>query len=138
MRFFLVVAILFGTLYAEFIKSENIVTDTSTKLMWQDNVEVTYQEDIALGKVYCSELILNGYIDWRLPLIKELQGIMDQSGEKNFLNKKFIFLKEGHYWSDTPNVIDQNRYWYVDFQNGNVDSEAKETLNAIRCVRENK
>lgn len=136
MRLIYLFLIIFTWGNSEFIKSLNIVEDTQQKLMWQDNIEVTYKENITLGNVYCEELILNGYIDWRMPRIDELIKLLDQTGEENYLNKTFGFFKNERYWSITPNVSDNNLYWYVDLQSGKIDSADKATLNHIRCVRE--
>ena len=123
-------------LYGEFIKSENIVVDKNTNLMWQDNIEVTYEEDITMGNVYCDELVLNGYIDWRMATIKELQLLIDQNAKEHYLDKTFVFLESGKYWSSTPNITNKQNHWYVDFSNGKVSSESKSKANHIRCVRD--
>lgn len=136
MRFLLILSILSTLSFAEFIKSENIVIDKKQNLMWQDNIEATYTEEISMGNVYCDELVLNGYIDWRLPSIKELQSLIDQTGKSNYLEKTFQFFENGKYWSTTPNVLKNRNYWYIDFKRGKVANEEKTTLNHIRCVRD--
>jgi len=136
MKWLISLCIILTMSYSEFLKSENIVIDSTQNLMWQDNIEVKYQEDITLGKVYCEELVLNGYIDWRLATIKELQSLLDQEGKKNFFNKTFEYLSDGKYWSDTPNVVDKEQYWYIDFKSGVISNEDKGSINHIMCVRE--
>ncbi|MCO6437881.1 MAG: DUF1566 domain-containing protein [Phycisphaerae bacterium] len=52
------------------------VTDRSTGLMWtQGDSGVGYNWQAALG--YAENLNFAGYTDWRLPSVKELQGILD-------------------------------------------------------------
>ena len=136
MKNLLLIFLSVGILYGEFIKSENIVVDKIQNLMWQDNIEVTYNEDITMGNVYCDELILNGYIDWRLPSIKELQMLIDQNKKSNHLNNSFEFFEDGAYWSNTINISNKEYYWYVNFQTGKVSNKDKNSLNHIRCVRD--
>ena len=65
--------------------------------MWQDNSEVTeYLETAITAKVYCENIILNGYIDWRVPSVNEIINIIDVN-EKNAINKKFNYVKANFY-----------------------------------------
>ncbi|MCP3978399.1 MAG: DUF1566 domain-containing protein [bacterium] len=56
--------------------SDGTITDLATGLMWQkvDSI-VTYNWEQALD--YAEGLVLAGHSDWRLPNVKELQGIVD-------------------------------------------------------------
>lgn len=59
-------------------RNNEIVIDQATGLQWQDNVEaksITYQWKGAMG--YCSNLVLGGYSDWRLPDVIELNSIIN-------------------------------------------------------------
>jgi len=136
MRLLFILPILFSLSLGEFLKSENIVIDNKKNLMWQDNIEATNEEDIILGNTYCEELVLNGYIDWKLPNIKQLQSLIDQDGKEHLLNKTFQFFNEGDYYSNTPHVEDSSKHWYVNFKTGEVLFKDKENLASIRCVRE--
>ncbi|MCP3936631.1 MAG: DUF1566 domain-containing protein, partial [Actinomycetia bacterium] len=57
---------------------DGTITDLATGLMWQkaDSV-LTYNWEQALD--YAENLTLAGHTDWRLPNVKELQGIVDYS-----------------------------------------------------------
>lgn len=136
MKNLLFLVICLGGVYAEFIKSENIVFDSTQNLMWQDDIETTNKEDIILAITYCEELVLNGYIDWELPSIKQLQSLIDQNQKEGYLQKSFMFSKNDKYWSNTQNVNNKEQYWYVDFQTGKVSFDEKKSLNYLRCVRE--
>lgn len=123
-------------LYAEFIKSTKAVFDTKQNLMWQDDEEVLIQEDITMAKVYCETLILNGYNDWYLPSIKQLQWIIDIENKNGFIRKEFQYFKEDKYWTNTPFVQDDTLFWFVDFKSGKSNFMDKQTQNYIRCVRD--
>jgi hypothetical protein len=57
---------------------DGTVTDLVTGLMWQQNYsgKMTYSEAVAGANSFS----LAGYIDWRLPTIKELYSLMDFNG----------------------------------------------------------
>jgi hypothetical protein len=122
--------------YAEFENSEKAVFDLKNGTMWQDDEEVVYKEDITMAKVYCDTLILNGYTDWYLPSIKQLQSIIDITNTNGYIKKEFRYNKAQKYWSGTPYVGDQDLYWFVDFENGKSNFIDKNTLNTVRCVRD--
>jgi hypothetical protein len=132
----MILFIFLGILYAQFEKSEKAVFDMTKNLMWQDDEEVVYQEDITMAKVYCETLILNGYTDWYLPSIKQLQSIIDISNTQGYIKKEFRYYKAEKYWSNTPYIEDKTLYWYVDFENGRSNFMDKGTLNTVRCVRD--
>jgi hypothetical protein len=119
-------------------KSENIVIDKQNKLMWQDDIEITqYLETFTTAKVYCDLLILNGYIDWRVPSIQEIQKIVDVSN-KNALNKNFKFIKPNTYGTKTVFKSDVEYRWAIDFKSGKIITDKKTNKNYIRCVRDSK
>ncbi len=131
---FMILSFGFG---ADFKKAINIVIDKKQNLMWQDNLESTeYLEDITLGKTYCENLILNGYIDWQMPTIKQLQSISDMTKNKPAIKKEFEYTKQNIYWSMTPTSWDKNRYWYVDFNTGEISHNTRDNKYTIRCIRE--
>lgn len=137
MRNFLLYFLVTSTLFAsDFEKSTNIVIDKKQNLMWQDNLESTqYKEDITMGKTYCENLILNGYIDWRMATIKELQSILDITNKNTTIKKEFLHTNPTKYWSSSYNIAQQNSFWYIDFKSGRVEFENQNQQNSIRCVR---
>jgi hypothetical protein len=123
-------------LNAEFIKITKAVLDTKKNLMWQDDEEVLIQEDIVMAKVYCDTLILNGYTDWYLPKVKQLQGIIDITNKKGYIDKKFQYFKEDKYWANSPFVGENTLFWFVDFKSGKSNFISTKEQNYIRCVRD--
>lgn len=120
-----------------FEKSTNIVIDKKQNLMWQDNFEsIQHKEDIIMGITYCDNLVLNGYIDWRMATIKELQTIIDITNKKSSIKNQFLHTKSKKYWSKNYNIDDKDNYWYVDFQSGKIAFEDQNNKNYIRCVRQ--
>jgi hypothetical protein len=130
-----VIFLFFGSLYAEFRKSAGIVTDTTYKVMWQDNFEII-QDDNPLAQTYCDSLVLNGYTDWQLPTIMQLQTLIDTANEKVVLEKAFEYFEKGKYWSSTDFAQDLNKYWYLNISNGEINFEDASESNFIRCVRD--
>ncbi len=59
---------------SDFSCVDDICTDLSSGLMWQNGDENELGADEALS--YCGELIWGGYDDWRLPTISELRSLI--------------------------------------------------------------
>ncbi len=112
-------------------------TDSSTGLMWQDNsdaktLKLNWQDAVE----YCQELNLDGYNDWRLPSIKELQTLVDISRHAPTIKEGFNNINSNNYWSST--LYDSDSRWFIDFFYGNVGGTANTYKNNIRCVRKKK
>ena len=117
-------------------KSTNIVIDSQNNLMWQDNIEVTeYLETAITAKVYCENIVLNGYIDWRVPTINEIINIIDLN-EKNAINKKFKFVNPNLYSTSSTFIEDTESLWAIDFKSGAIITDKKRNENYIRCIRD--
>lgn len=137
MRYILLILCIFSSIEAfEFEKSKNIVIDKQNNLMWQDNSEVmVYLETAITAKVYCENIVLNGYIDWRVPVINEIINIIDVD-EKNAINKKFQYVKPNLYITSSTFKEDSELLWAVDFKIGVIATDEKRNENYIRCVRD--
>ncbi len=110
------------------------VTDPRTGLVWQ-------QADDGMGKSwlaalsYCENLSLGGFSDWRLPSVKELDTIIDETATMwPFQFKAFALV--GSLWSSTPEPFKGDFVWMLDVINnaGPVLFAPSEKANA-RCVR---
>ena len=120
----------------EYEKSDNIVIDKENNLMWQDNDEVTqYLETSVTAEVYCENMILNGYIDWRVPTLNELINIIDLKN-KNAIHSKFKFVKPNIYISNTSFIEEDSLLWGIDFKTGMIMKDKKTNENYIRCIRD--
>jgi hypothetical protein len=88
------------------------VTDNLTGLMWTLNANIYYPEDIKRSweeALYdCTNCTEGGYIDWRLPNVKELLSLIDFSQEIPALppGHPFNCGNARRYWSSTTAASD--------------------------------
>ena len=140
-KIFLIMIGLSVSLLADFTRnnSTQIVTDSTTTLQWQDDVTVsnkTWTEAIA----YCEGLTLGTYSDWRLPNLKELTSLVDDTQTNPAIDHSataFQHTASSHYWSSTTyaNTSYYNA-WIVYFNNGHQSHYAtKANSFYVRCVR---
>lgn len=96
-------------------------------LMWQDNkYTVQLRKNEIAAKNYCERLTLNGFTDWMLPDIEDLQRLKKQKA-------KLKYMIDEKYWSN---------YGKVDFSDSSInaflntnDYVTEHDHNYIRCVR---
>lgn len=120
----------------KFVDNENdTISDLATGLMWSksDNgLSMTWQEALKYVETMNSGSYL-GYTDWRLPSIKELQGIVDYNNapeynekpaiDTNYFNVTLIENEQGepdypYFWSSTTHVS------YINIDMNNVGNAA--------------
>ncbi len=138
-RITLLILIGFSSLsFAEFSKEYGVVSDSISKLEWQDEYmnndgeikQLTWSESIN----YCETLTLNGD-RWRLPNIKELTSLIEDTTYNPSINNTFEFISSDNYWSSTINVNGSNYAWIVYFSSGSIHVYDKKHTNYVRCVR---
>ena len=116
--------------------SGGTVYDTKTKLTWQQAVAPgTYAW--AGAKAYCAGLNLGG-TGWRLPTIKELQTIVDDSQTNPSIDTTaFPSTPADWFWSSSPLAGSSSSAWAVDIGNGYADNLnlAVPASGLVRCVR---
>ena len=121
---------------SNYIKSDNVVIDITKNIMWQDNIDVVqYKSGWTLAKEYCSSLTLNGFTDWKLPNIKELQTIVNIKKAKPALYEEFEFIEFTSYWSRSQDITNDGYAWYVGFKTGATYKDSKDYDCYVRCVR---
>jgi hypothetical protein len=112
---------------------DGTVTDNDTGLMWQkedDGVTKTWESAI------CEGLSLGGYTDWRLPNIKELESITDDTKNSPAIDSTyFTNTNSSDYWSSTTTAENTSSAWHVNFYSGSVNSSYKSGGYYVRCVR---
>lgn len=92
--------------------ADGTVTDVQTGLMWQQ-LPVFY-EDWEEALIYCENLALAGYDDWRLPSVHELLSLYssDDGGIDDFY---FPDFSSSPYWSSTTFASDTTQAWHIYF-----------------------
>jgi len=122
-------------LSAEFTREANgIVTDSTTGLVWQDDAvdsQMSWQSAIT----HCEALSLGGHEDWRLPNIKELTSLVDDTKYGPSINDIFESKVSSFYWSSTTNADNSANAWYVLFRRGGRHHSTKDYGYYVRCVR---
>jgi hypothetical protein len=116
---------------------DGTITDQLTGLMWQKTPladTITWEQ--ALN--YADTLSLTGTADWRLPNIKELQSINDESRINPSLNTNYFNAGGAKkYWSSTTLPNQTTKAWYLDTQFGITTYDFKTARYYLICVRGN-
>jgi murein DD-endopeptidase MepM/ murein hydrolase activator NlpD len=114
---------------------DGTITDMTTGLMWQqtETEAMTWEKALA----YCQMLNLGGYGDWRLPNIRELLSLVDESRIQPAISTTFFSgCRPSIYWSSTTQTEHPAFAWYVDFKEGSVPSGTyKGRSHYVRAVR---
>jgi hypothetical protein len=125
---------------ASFVNNGNgTVTDNKTGLVWQQGEPGSKTWDSALS--YCEGLSLGNKTDWRLPNIKELESITDDSRYSLAIDTSFFpNAYASGYWSSTTYAYNPAFYpygaWDVNFYGGSVVYGSKDYDSLyVRCVR---
>jgi len=82
---------------------DGVVMDSMTLLSWQADMLPDTARTWSEALAYCEGLTFAGKQDWRLPSIKELATIVDESAAKApVVAALFGASTASHYWSSTP------------------------------------
>jgi hypothetical protein len=114
--------------------NDGTVTDGNIGLMWQQGEAGSMNWENAL--TCCEDLSLAGYTDWRLPNIKELRSIVDDTLYDPAIDTNYF--PDAHatpYWSSTTYAVNSFSAWGVYFRSGRVYSYNKSGTYYVRCVR---
>lgn len=114
---------------------DSTISDNLTNLIWQKFPNTTAQTwEQAL--TYTENLALANTTDWRLPNIKELQSLNDESVVQPSVTLPYfqnIGVKK--YWSSTSLPNQTTKAWYWDTQFGITTYDVKTNANYVLCVR---
>jgi len=121
------------------------VLDRMTGLRWER--EPVFEADtFERARTYCGELIVNANANFRIPSVKELQTIVDDTRLGVLIDPGAFPKTTGEsYWSstrfagETPDEPDGGSApvlaWSVRFSDGYSRTEDVDTANNVRCVR---
>ena len=115
---------------------DGTVTDNKTSLMWQQGEPGYMTWDSALS--YCKGLSLGNHSDWRLPNIKELESITDDTWWNPAIDTTYFPSAHSlYYWSSTTDAYSPSYAWYVYFYSGYAAYADfyKDNYLYVRCVR---
>jgi hypothetical protein len=118
-----------------YMVSNGTVYDTKTGLTWQQagpSSTMVY----SAAKTYCSGLSLAG-TGWRVPTIKELLTLVDESIASGPLIDTTAFpgAQATWYWSSTAVISTTTTEYLVAFQNGSANGGPLTNAILVRCVR---
>ena len=116
---------------------DGTITDNITNLVWQ---KTSYHDSLTWEQAltYADSLTLAGNSDWRLPNIKELQSLNDESLISPSVNTTFFSnIAVNKYWSSTTLPNQTLKAWYLDTQFGVTTYDLKTVKHYLLCVRGN-
>lgn len=133
--------------------TNNIVTESVTGLMWQDDTEAatTTKQWVTTANfsienyantsgdtatTYCSSINLGGHNDWRLPSVNELLTITNKGFSNPAADPIFLNTAPEVYWTSTNTGTENSaKARRVSFYNGGTLIYNKDLVQNIRCVR---
>jgi formylglycine-generating enzyme required for sulfatase activity len=111
------------------------IKDNYTGLVWQKIQSpnmMTWEEALVFSKSFS----LAGKTDWRLPNIKELQSLNDETLFKPSFNKNyFTNISSGNYWSSTTLIQNQTKAWDINVDYGIISYNDKTLKENVILVR---
>jgi len=114
---------------------DSTVTDNFTGLMWQqeDGGNLwTWEEAL----IYCEGLTFASYGDWRLPNIKELESITDDTVYSPAADTAYFpGVNLAYYWSSTATANLASYAWLVQLGGGGAGYNNKTDPHWAWCVR---
>ncbi|MDM8538524.1 DUF1566 domain-containing protein, partial [Desulfobacterales bacterium HSG17] len=94
--------------------NDSTVTDTTTGLMWQQSTDGEMTWSNALS--HCEILVHGEYDDWRLPDIKELISLVDNTQDSPIIDTNYFpNTLPSYYWTSTKSIDSASIAWPVFF-----------------------
>jgi hypothetical protein len=138
MKVILLIMIGISLLQADYIRDDDkeVVLDTTTNLMWQDDADVkTITKNWTDAIDYCEASAFGGFSDWRLPSFNELYLLADRSVYNPAISPVFTNVVSSSYWSSTTDASSTTYAWRVNFYYGYDNARVKTNTFYVRCVR---
>lgn len=117
-------------------KSGKVTLDNNTKLMWERDASRIWMTAVE-GQQYCDNLELDGYTDWRFPLMKELQSIADMGNFRPAIDMDaFLNMPRQNSGIWTFPVSDHpDHAWHIGFPDAHIMGQHTASTKLVRCVR---
>jgi hypothetical protein len=115
-----------------YLSASGTVTDRETGLVWAE--APARQQTFAEAQATCAASMLAGQRGWRLPTIKQLQSVLDDSDLVLKLDPAFRSLRSA--WSATPGAAPSS-HWALNLQgvSDNVVVAVDSSVFEVLCVR---
>jgi len=107
--------------------------DPKTGLQWQ--LDSPGQMNWHEGQAYARSLKLGHKKDWRLPVLRELESLLDRTRYRPEMRAEIPFRDTLSYWSATTFGPERKNAWMVMFDGAYLLSYHKTNKYHIRCVR---
>ena len=124
------------------LNGDGTTTDSVTGLMWQqmDGGEMTFENAV----IFCENLTLGGYSDWRLPTAQEAYSILNQGKSNPALDiVAFSNSAAEYWWTSQKDATNANKIWVTNKGGGIGNHSKTETVSAggtkkihVRAVRD--
>ena len=130
--------------------SDGTITDLQTSLQWMrfslgqewnrgtctgDARRYTWQQALIAAEMLNRKGGYAGYCDWRVPTIKELKTLIDQSGSPTINQLAFPNTPPQWYWSSSAYANYPTDAWGIHFSSGNDYVGSKSYDHYTRLVR---
>jgi hypothetical protein len=123
-----------STLNARFTKQATTIIDNLTGLMWYQSPS-TSNVNWETAIKNCEDFSNEGFDDWRLPNIKELQSLTDYTKSNPSCDLLFSEIIVDKYWSSTSLSNQSSQAWYWDNRFGITTYADKNQLLKLIFVR---
>lgn len=110
--------------------------DDKTALIWQDSKDMVKNTmKYAQAQEYCKNLTLDGFENWHLPTLQELETILDFTRDRPALKHGFNVRISNYFWSSTVDAKEpKHSAWRVSFSYGEMESYPQTRKYHVRCV----
>ncbi len=111
------------------------ITDSDSGLTWQQ-AEIGATTDWTNALIYAEGLVLGGFQDWRLPNLKELESLNDETLTNPSIDTNYFpGAKSARYWSSTAQNNNPTNAWFNEFIAGITSQASRTTAYWVRAVR---
>jgi len=127
------------------VNTDGTITDSSTGLTWKKCLEGLSGNDCATGtaatKTWSQALALTDTVNgWRVPNIKELQSIVDETKVNPAIDTACFPTPAGtaniYVWSASPYAGNTTTSWVIDFKDGLFWNQVTQTTSInVRLVK---